>query len=51
MNDEEKTPKKNGPEPQRVKIEGEWEEAVKKALRKKKPEKWQEKTEPTSDSP
>lgn len=26
-----------GPEPERLKIEGPWEEAIKKALRKKKP--------------
>lgn len=35
-------PKQRGPEPERVKIEGDWEEAMKKALKappQKKPEK------------
>lgn len=30
-------PKRTGPEPDRVKIEGDWEEAVKRALGKKRP--------------
>lgn len=30
---------KPGPEPERLNIEGDWEEAVKKAMRKKKPSK------------
>lgn len=34
MSDEKR---KRGPDPERVKIEGDWEEAVKKALRKERP--------------
>jgi hypothetical protein len=30
-------PRKRGPEPERVKIEGDWKDAVKKSLSKKKP--------------
>lgn len=30
-------PKKRGPKPERVKIEGDWENAVGKALKKKRP--------------
>ena len=30
-------PKRTGPEPDRVKIEGDWEEAVTRALAKKRP--------------
>lgn len=34
---------KPGPEPERVKIEGDWEEAVSKALKKQKPDEgWPE---------
>jgi hypothetical protein len=32
-----KTPAKKGPKPDRVKIDEDWEEAVKKALKKKRP--------------
>ena len=31
------TPKPRGPDPDTLKIEGDWEEAVKKAIRKKRP--------------
>lgn len=33
----EKKPKPRGPDPDQLKIEGDWEEAVRKALRKKRP--------------
>jgi len=32
-----KTPKPRGPEPDRLKLEGNWKDAVKKSLSKKKP--------------
>ena len=32
-----KKPKKPGPEPERLKIEGNWEDAIKQSLEKKKP--------------
>lgn len=35
----EKEPKKRGPVPDSLKIEGDWRGAVKKALKKKRPEK------------
>lgn len=39
--------KSPGPEPDHLKIEGEWEDAVDQALGKKRPEKgWPEKDEP-----
>ena len=37
MADEKKERRPRGPDPDRLKIEGEWEEAVQKALRKKPP--------------
>jgi hypothetical protein len=33
-----KTPKPRGPEPDRLKLEGDWKKAVKKSLEKKKPD-------------
>ncbi len=34
-----KTPKKRGPEPDRLKLEGDWESLIGKALQKKRPAK------------
>ena len=34
---EKKKPRPRGPDPEHLKIEGDWEEAVKKAVRKKRP--------------
>jgi len=39
MADTGTTPKRRGPDPERLKVEGPWEEAVKKALKKPKPPK------------
>jgi hypothetical protein len=36
---EDKRQRPRGPEPERLKIEGDWQEAVKKALKKKPPAK------------
>lgn len=37
MTTTKKTPAKRGPKPDTLKIEGDWEDAVKKTLEKKKP--------------
>jgi hypothetical protein len=42
--------KKRGPKPNHLKIRGDWKEAVKRAVSKKKPkEGWPEKEKPKSD--
>lgn len=41
---------KSGPEPERLKIEEDWEDAIDKALRKKRPEEgWPHEKQPKSD--
>ncbi len=45
-------PKKPGPEPERLKIDGDWEDAVSKALNKKKPaDGWPKVPEEDQDEP
>ncbi len=51
--EEKPTPdnKKTGPDADRVKLEGDWEDAVKKALKKKKPpEGWPQEDEQSGES-
>jgi len=41
--------KRRGPKPNHLKIEGDWQEAIKKAVKKKKPpEGWPDKKKPKS---
>jgi hypothetical protein len=40
MPSEKKEPQRPGPDPERLKIDAPWEEAVKQALRKKPPAGW-----------
>lgn len=48
----EKSPKRRGPPPDRLKIEDDWEEAIKKALRKERPKDgWPKPPKPGKSGP